>query len=224
MCPMRPKVPPMKTKLAMLFAFAALVVGGDARAGVVLSNSATPNYPAINSWGAGGYFGKINFNNTSGSVYQLNSLTVSVKNNTGASITNEFGFIFNGQTPLTGFSETIAANATSSITFDLSSYNLYIPEGASASSYLRFGTVNAQTGLALGATYNTYSFTGSTWSGSTFDSEYGTGDGANYFTFSVNATAVPEPSTMILTGTALAAGAVGSYFKRRRKAKAEVAA
>jgi len=37
-------------------------------------------------------------------------------------------------------------------------------------------------------------------------------------------TAVPEPGTMILTGTALAAGAVGAYFKRRRKAKAEVAA
>jgi hypothetical protein len=35
---------------------------------------------------------------------------------------------------------------------------------------------------------------------------------------------VPEPGTMILTGTALAAGAVGAYFKRRRKPKREPAA
>ncbi len=35
---------------------------------------------------------------------------------------------------------------------------------------------------------------------------------------------VPEPATMILTGSALAAGAVGAFFKRRRKVSTEVAA
>ena len=34
-------------------------------------------------------------------------------------------------------------------------------------------------------------------------------------------TAVPEPGTLILTGTALVAGAVGAYLKRRRKNRAE---
>ena len=36
--------------------------------------------------------------------------------------------------------------------------------------------------------------------------------------------AVPEPATMILTGSALAAGAIGAYFKRRRKPQTEIAA
>ena len=35
--------------------------------------------------------------------------------------------------------------------------------------------------------------------------------------------AVPEPATMILTGSALAAGAIGAYFKRRRKPQTEIA-
>lgn len=34
-------------------------------------------------------------------------------------------------------------------------------------------------------------------------------------------TSVPEPGTLILTGSALAAGAVGAYFKRRRKTRNE---
>ena len=35
---------------------------------------------------------------------------------------------------------------------------------------------------------------------------------------------VPEPATMILTGSALAVGAIGAYFKRRRKPQTEIAA
>jgi len=35
---------------------------------------------------------------------------------------------------------------------------------------------------------------------------------------------VPEPATMILTGSALAVGAIGAYFKRRRKPQIETAA
>ena len=37
-------------------------------------------------------------------------------------------------------------------------------------------------------------------------------------------TSVPEPATMILTATALAGGAIGVYFKRRRKSQTEIAA
>ena len=36
--------------------------------------------------------------------------------------------------------------------------------------------------------------------------------------------AVPEPASMILTGSALAVGAIGAYFKRRRKPQTEIAA
>ena len=39
-----------------------------------------------------------------------------------------------------------------------------------------------------------------------------------------DATSVPEPATMILTATALAGGAIGVYFKRRRKSQIEIAA
>ena len=39
-----------------------------------------------------------------------------------------------------------------------------------------------------------------------------------------DATSVPEPATMILTATALAGGAIGVYFKRRRKSQTEIAA
>ena len=35
---------------------------------------------------------------------------------------------------------------------------------------------------------------------------------------------VPEPATLILTGSALAAGAIGAFFKGRRKVSTEVAA
>ena len=39
-----------------------------------------------------------------------------------------------------------------------------------------------------------------------------------------DSTSVPEPATIILTGSALAAGAIGAYFKRRRKPQTEIAA
>jgi hypothetical protein len=38
-----------------------------------------------------------------------------------------------------------------------------------------------------------------------------------YNNFALEVTAVPEPGTMILTGATLAAGAVGAWWKRRRK-------
>jgi len=41
------------------------------------------------------------------------------------------------------------------------------------------------------------------------------------FQFEGNSTAIPEPSTLILTATALTAGAVGAWIKRRRQKSAE---
>jgi hypothetical protein len=85
-------------------------------------------------------------------------------------------------------------------------------------------------GSSLGGTLATSTLYG-TQTGSVFQNIYNSNaspfeyiGGTDQPFFSMDVTAVPEPGTMILTGTALAAGAVGAYFKRRRKAKAEVAA
>ena len=54
-----------------------------------------------------------------------------------------------------------------------------------------------------------------------------TGDSANTslgIRLFYDSTSIPEPTTMILTGSALAAGAIGAYFKRRRKPQTEIAA
>jgi hypothetical protein len=49
-------------------------------------------------------------------------------------------------------------------------------------------------------------------------------NGSNYGASFDLYTAVPEPGTLILTSSALVAGAIGAYFKRRRRHCAEVAA
>lgn len=64
------------------------------------------------------------------------------------------------------------------------------------------------TSNATMTTVNSSGFVGEGYDGSTFQFQFET-------------TAVPEPGTLILTGSALAAGAVGAYFKRRRKARTE---
>ena len=51
-----------------------------------------------------------------------------------------------------------------------------------------------------------------------------TGAGNMAISLFYDSTSVPEPATMILTGSALAAGAIGAYFKRRRKPQTEIAA
>ena len=72
----------------------------------------------------------------------------------------------------------------------------------------------------------------------TASSSYSVSTGiSNYWTNPVNTAAtdvgitlyydpasVPEPATLVLTGSALAAGAIGAFFKRRRKVSTEVAA
>ena len=52
--------------------------------------------------------------------------------------------------------------------------------------------------------------------------DYFTGTEAVRGVVTVDVASVPEPGTLILTGTALAAGAIGAYIKRRRKAKADL--
>lgn len=49
-------------------------------------------------------------------------------------------------------------------------------------------------------------------------------NGSNYGASFDLYTSVPEPGTLILTSSALVAGAIGAYFKRRRRHCAEVAA
>jgi hypothetical protein len=54
------------------------------------------------------------------------------------------------------------------------------------------------------------------------DTGYTTGLEGVQGVVTVDVASVPEPGTLILTGTALAAGAIGAYIKRRRKAKADL--
>ena len=52
--------------------------------------------------------------------------------------------------------------------------------------------------------------------------DYTTGLEAVQGVVTVDVASVPEPGTLILTGTALVAGAIGAYIKRRRKTKADL--
>jgi hypothetical protein len=54
------------------------------------------------------------------------------------------------------------------------------------------------------------------------DTGYTTGLEAVQGVVTVDVASVPEPGTLILTGTALVAGAIGAHLKRRRKAKADL--
>jgi hypothetical protein len=215
MCPMRPKVPPMKTKFAMLLALAALVVGGNARAGVVLGISNT---------------------GSSGTATSLsNILTFNTTALGGAKVGG-----------LSLFSSSALASGTGTITFKSSAGSLEDETGTFSLSGTQTGGLINISGwdfgdgnLVAGRTYTvdlTFSTAtvGQFTTGGTYSVEPGISNywasptagaaGSVAVQIYYDTTSVPEPGTMILTGTALAAGAVGAYFKRRRKAKAEVAA
>lgn len=108
-----------------------------------------------------------------------------------------------GLTIFTGFSS-----------YDLTAGNRYVYQINSSNVT---GAVMINAGVptnSLNAGQNRYL---STNGGSSYDI---TGD-YNTLTGYVDVTAVPEPTTFILSGGALAAGAIGAYFKRRRKANQE---
>jgi len=207
----------MKTKFAMLLALAALVVGGNARAGVV--GLSTTSVSSSGSFSSDQTVVSINFHTTglSGNKFTgisfvglgsyMGTLTA-VLTKVGGSPTDISVSILTYSTPggIINF-DTDAhedAHEIGSFIWDANSqYNLIITTDGNITG----ASVNNSSGITNSIPDWIYSPVG------------GAGDVAVTLY-----AAVPEPGTMILTGTALAAGAVGAYFKRRRKAKAEVAA
>jgi hypothetical protein len=218
MCPMRPKDPPMKTKLAMLLALAALVVGGNARADMVLGIKNTSS-----SASASNLTNILSFNTTALGGAKVSGIglftDVIFTTQTGTVTFKSSGGISEDQT---------ASFQLSNVNNDLSGNAVNLSWGSGSSGYLlasRTYTLDlAFAGATVdqftkGGTYSVESGISNYWASPTAGA---TGSVAVQIYY--DTTSVPEPGTMILTGTALAAGAVGAYFKRRRKAKAEVAA
>ena len=199
----------MRTKLALMFA--VLVGLGSARAdvtGIALSNTGTAGASTL-----GATTLQIQFTTSNGGAsFGLTSLKLYNANNTLDNVEFSFDSGFSSFTDIgaavgggfstfdfvgAGFNQTLAAN---------SSYTLY-------GRKLLIETYSTTTGNTLTSGTAPLNFTGTA-----FDS----GSGA-YANFELSAS-VPEPTTLILTGSALAAGAVGAFFKRRRKVSTEVAA
>ena len=91
-------------------------------------------------------------------------------------------------------------------------------------------TINFTLNQGTDVTFTNFSIANSTdltnnttWIGTSSQSSGPTTGAGSGPAFSLYAT-VPEPGTMILTGSALIAGAVGAHFKRRRKKRLEVVA
>ena len=199
----------MRTKLALMFA--VLVGVGSARAdvtGIALSNTGTAGASTL-----GATTLQIQFTTSSGGAsFGLTSLKLTNVGNAADLVDFSFDSEFSSTTNINatvgggfstfdfvgaGFNQTLAAST---------SYTLYVRN-------LLTTTYSTTTSSSLTSGTAPLNFTGTA-----FDSGSG-----NYANFELSAS-VPEPATLILTGSALAAGAVGAYFKRRRKVSTEVAA
>jgi hypothetical protein len=202
----------MKTKFAMLLALATLVVGGNARAGVVGLSTTSDS---TGSFGAGNTVVAIGFNTTGLSGNKFTGISfVGLGTYTGTltAILTKLG-----GSPTTTTSILTYSTAGVIINFGTNSGEIGSTNWDASSQYnLTITTDGAITGASVN---NSGGITNSIpdWIYSPVGGDYGDVAVTLY-------AAVPEPGTMILTGTALAAGAVGAYIKRRRKAKAEVAA
>ena len=206
----------MRLKIALLCAL--LVPLGTAKAGVTtFSNSTTGSSTA----GDSSLFIRFVIPTSTGSAFSLGSIQI---RGTGvANTSNITARLFSDATTTVGAQ--VNAAYTSGGTFDLSGIGSF---GDNTTLWLRI------TGLDIGkyyvgdATALTKSDSGSeaatnadlvtALGGSTAPAA------GNIFSIQSFTVSVPEPATMILTGSALAAGAIGAYFKRRRKPQTEIAA
>ncbi|MCY2943550.1 MAG: PEP-CTERM sorting domain-containing protein [Planctomycetota bacterium] len=199
----------MRTKLALMFA--VLVGLGSVRAdvtGIALSSTGTTGASTLAATTL-----QIQFTTSSGGAsFGLTSLKLTNASNAGDNV----GFSFDS-----GFASTTNIDATvgsgvSTFDFVGAGFNQTLAASTSYTLYVRnllTTTYSTTTSSSLTSGTAPLNFTGTA-----FDSGSG-----NYANFELSAS-VPEPATLILTGSALAAGAVGAYFKRRRKVSTEIAA
>ena len=203
----------MKTKLAMLIVFALLAMGPrNSKAGVVglQTTSATSTQSQIvSSSSSGQSLLFIRFSTTGNSGNKLTSISFSSLN------------LAINSTALTAYLyENDAEKANSVLTFtgsgnqlnfgDIANYSLQ-----SSKSYQLSIRTNVATSISG------YQSTNGSVTNSIPDWISTASQDTNSAAFTVYA-AVPEPGTMILTGSALVAGAIGAYIKRRRKSKSQV--
>jgi hypothetical protein len=203
----------MKTTLGLLLAFAALAVTGNSRAGVV---GITPK--GISSNTASTSSDIMSFNTTGLGGSRISGLSLYGSGN--AAETGARFSITDGTTTHTGTfnigADTSDANELA-ITWDGGNWNLLANKTytisltiAHTSKYLKIGT--------SGAAYDVTSGISDYWASPTSAH-------INHVAIQLyyDPASVPEPGTMILTGTALTVGAIGAYIKRRRKIKTKVA-
>ena len=210
----------MRLKIALLCAL--LVPVGTAKADVTSFSKATRtgdpfattslfiHFKTANISGAAFSLGKINIRGTAGA--STGSLTASLFAASGGASQIGGDITVNTYTPGNDI--------------DLSSFGLFA-NNPTGGLWLRITGINASKfyqgdGALLGSD-NSLAANGAIFVDSASTSTATTTD-ANMFSVASFTVAVPEPATMILTGSALAAGAIGAYFKRRRKPQTEIAA
>ncbi len=203
----------MKTKLAMLIVFALLAMGPrNSKAGVV----------GLQTTSATGVQNQITSNESSGQ--SLLFIIFSTTGNSGNKLTSISFSSLNlaiNSTALTAYLyEDSDQKATSVLTFTGSGNQLNFGDIANYS--LQSGKnyeLSIRTNVAT--SISGYQTTNGLVTNSIPDwiSTASQDNGSAAFTVYA---AVPEPGTMVLTGSALVAGAIGAYIKRRRKSKSQV--
>lgn len=202
----------MKTTLGLLLAVAASAVTGNSRAGVVgITPNVTPSVAATKSDNI------MSFNTTGLGGSRISGL--SLYGNGNAAQTGAGFSITDGTTRHDG-TFNIVANATDTnelaITWTGGNWDLLANKTYTISLTLTLGSflsINQS-----GSVYNVTPGISNYWASPT--SQH-----TNHVAIQLyyDPASVPEPGTMILTGTALTAGAIGAYIKRRRKIKTKVA-
>lgn len=150
----------------------------------------------------------ITFQTSNGaSNFNLNSLTM----NSGA--TDTASFSFNSDFSIASTISSVSAGDGYLFNFTAANFGQNLSALTTYTIYIKdldagiYGTTDS----AITSGISPLNFNGST----TVD--HNTSGKDYYNNFSLNVTAVPEPGTLLLTGTTLAAGAVGAWWRRRRK-------
>lgn len=204
----------MKTKIALLLAIDLLLTGVESRADVVgLNTTTTTTITGPAEFGNGANFLSVNFSTTGNST---NKFTAVKFNNLGIVSLNFSVSLYKGGTIVSGSTDNLTYSTPgAAINFNNVANTTW---DASSSYELRF-TINQEGGASF-SNYTkavgpdvTNSITDWIVSGSQNQTAASFPSGPAFTLYA----AIPEPSTMILTGSALAAGAVGGFFKRRRK-------
>jgi hypothetical protein len=213
----------MKTKFGMVLVFAALSLCGGLRADIVALNTTTVGTQGGSSSliTTNTSFLRINFTTNNNPTQKFTGIKF---NNLG---TGSFAFkaILNwgssGSNPVSGGTDNLTYSSADTI---INFNNIANKTLNTSTSYFLEFTLNQADSVTFSnfSIANSSQLTNSTnWIGTPISQSSGSmTNGGSGPAFSLYAT-VPEPGTLILTGSALVAGAVGAYIKRRRNKRAQ---